>query len=63
VPATTRFQGAVELETNGGDKTIGIEVTVMPPMTAVAGRWLAVLGILFAELVIVTSLIVVMANQ
>jgi len=63
VPAATSFQGTIELGTNGGDRTIGVEVTVMPPMTAVAGRWLAVLGILFAELIIAISLIVAMANQ
>jgi serine/threonine protein kinase len=63
VPAATSFQGAVELETDGGEKTIGVEVTVMPRTTAVAGRWLAVLGILFAEFVIAVTLITVMANQ
>ncbi len=63
VPAATGFQGAVELETNGGDTTVGVEVTVMPRTTAVAGRWLAVLGILLAELVIAVTLVVVMANQ
>ena len=63
VPAAARFQGTVELETNGGDTTIGVEVTVIPRTTAVAGRWLAVLGILLAEFVIAATLIVVMANQ
>ena len=63
VPAATRFQGTVELETNGGHKTIDVKVTVMPRTTAVAGRWLAVLAILLAEFVIVMTLITVMANQ
>lgn len=63
VPAATHFQGAVELETNGGDKTVDAEVTVMPRMTTVAGGWLAVLAILLTEFVIVATLITVMANQ
>lgn len=63
VPAATRFQETVELETNGGNRIVGVEVTVMPRTTAVAGRWLAVLGVLLVELVIATSLIVAMANQ
>ncbi len=63
VPVATRFQGVVELETNGGDRTVGVEVTVMPRMLAVVGCWLAVLGLLLAEFVIAVTLIVVMANQ
>jgi serine/threonine protein kinase len=63
VPAATRFQGTIELETNGGDRNIDVEGTVVPRVTAVAGGWLAVLGILLAEFVIAVTLVVVMANQ
>jgi len=62
IPTATHAQGFIELQTNGGNKTIDVEVAVAPRKLELVIGWSAIVFLLIIEFVIVAALVVEMSS-